>query len=115
MNIRDVSGAFSRLIFSLSRWLASLLPARRILAFGMGEAKIGAIMVINLDASRSGGYAYVANWLASERLTVPRCFRSRAGWPPWMHVTVEPSPRPVTSTRSTVLVTSFMFNRTLDY
>lgn len=49
MNIRDVSGAFSRLIFSLSRWLASLLPARRILAFGMGEAKIGAIMVINLD------------------------------------------------------------------
>ncbi|CAN7309086.1 family 16 glycosylhydrolase [Pseudoxanthomonas sp. LjRoot143] len=49
MNIRDVSGAFSRLIFSLSRSLVSLLPARRILAFGMGEARIGAIMVINLD------------------------------------------------------------------
>lgn len=49
MNIRDVSGAFGRLIFILSRTLVSLLPGRRILAFGMGEARIGAIMVINLD------------------------------------------------------------------
>lgn len=49
MNIRDVSGAFSSLVFRLSRSLVSLLPARRILAFGKGEARIGAIIVINLD------------------------------------------------------------------
>lgn len=49
MNIRDVSGAFGRLVFRLSRSLVSLLPARRILAFGMGQARIGAIIVINLD------------------------------------------------------------------
>lgn len=49
MNIGDASGALRTLAFRLVRSMSGLLPGRRISAFGAGDGKIGAILVVNLD------------------------------------------------------------------
>lgn len=49
MNIVDASGALRGLVFRLVRAACSLIPGGRISAFGGGDAKIGAILVVNLD------------------------------------------------------------------
>lgn len=49
MNLRDATSVLRSIAFRFLRVLASLVPASRIAAFGPGDEKIGAILVINLD------------------------------------------------------------------
>ncbi|MFC5743578.1 family 16 glycosylhydrolase [Dyella tabacisoli] len=49
MNIKDASGVLRGLIFSLMRAALGLFSYGRMSAFGVGDGKIGAILVINLD------------------------------------------------------------------
>lgn len=49
MNVGEASGRFRRIAFVALRWLASLVPAGRISAFGKGPDHISQILVVNLD------------------------------------------------------------------
>lgn len=49
MNLKDASGVLRGLTFRVARAVLGLLPCGRISAFGTGDGKIGAILVVNLD------------------------------------------------------------------
>lgn len=49
MNLQEPSAALRRLVFRVTRLVASLLPGGTISAFGPGYDKIASILVINLD------------------------------------------------------------------
>ena len=49
MNLSDASGALRQLAFRLVRAALGCLPSGRIAAFGGGDGRIGAILVVNLD------------------------------------------------------------------
>lgn len=49
MNLQDFSGLFRGLVFRVSRMLLGAFRGGRISAFGIGEGKIGMVLVINLD------------------------------------------------------------------
>ena len=49
MNLREASGSLRGLAFRALRAIASILPGGRISAFGRGNDKIEAVLVVNLD------------------------------------------------------------------
>lgn len=49
MNLRDASGLIRTFVFRILRALVSILPSRRISAFGADEDMISLILVVNLD------------------------------------------------------------------
>lgn len=53
MNLQDASGALRKVIFRVLRVLISILPSRRLSAFGPGPDMIGLILVVNLDRQPS--------------------------------------------------------------
>jgi hypothetical protein len=49
MNLVGASGAWREATFRLARVVSGLLPGGWISAFGAGDGRIGAILVVNLD------------------------------------------------------------------
>lgn len=49
LNLQDASGSLRRLAFQILRATVSIVPGGRISAFGAGDDRIAAILVVNLD------------------------------------------------------------------